>query len=152
MKHLLMASCIALSLAACQTTAPSSDPAANIHFETSAVLKEQDFPLSYFTEADGWVFLSGMLGIVHGKGLIEGGITPETRQTMENIKENLAKAGLSTSNLVKCTAILADMKDWPAFNEEYKKHFNGTYPARTAFQAAGLAFNARVEVECIAKK
>ena len=46
--------------------------------------------------------------------------------------------------------MLADMKEWGAFNDVYKTYFNAPYPARSAFGANGLAFNARVEVECIA--
>jgi enamine deaminase RidA (YjgF/YER057c/UK114 family) len=53
-------------------------------------------------------------------------------------------------DLVKCTAMLADMNDWPAFNEVYKSYFSGQYPARSAFGANGLALGARVEVDCIA--
>lgn len=152
MRNAILISLSALVLTACQTTVDKPKTSSSIHFGTSQAMKDQGFPLSNYTESDDWVFLSGMLGLVPGKGLIDGGITPETRQTMENIKENLAKEGLDTSNLMKCTAILADMKDWPAFNEEYKKHFNENYPARTVFGASGLAFNARVEVECIARK
>ena len=42
------------------------------------------------------------------------------------------------SDLVKCTVMLADMAEWA-----------GRYPARSAFGATGLAYNARVEVECL---
>lgn len=49
--------------------------------------------------------------------------------------------------------MLADMKEWPAFNEVYRTYFSpGKYPARSAFGTAGLALNARVEVECVAAK
>jgi enamine deaminase RidA (YjgF/YER057c/UK114 family) len=46
--------------------------------------------------------------------------------------------------------MLADMSEWGAFNEVYKTFFSGRYPARSALGANGLAFGARVEVECIA--
>ena len=51
---------------------------------------------------------------------------------------------------MKCTVMLADMADWPTFNEIYKTFFTGNFPARSAFGANGLALGARVEVECIA--
>jgi enamine deaminase RidA (YjgF/YER057c/UK114 family) len=46
--------------------------------------------------------------------------------------------------------MLADMKDWPKFNEIYATYFPGPKPARAAFGANGLALNAHVEVDCIA--
>jgi 2-iminobutanoate/2-iminopropanoate deaminase len=46
--------------------------------------------------------------------------------------------------------MLADMADWPAFNEVYKSFFTDHYPARSAFGVGGLALGARVEIECIA--
>ena len=62
-----------------------------------------------------------------------------------------AANGLSMNDIVKCTVMLADMKEWGAFNEIYKTYFSpGRYPARSAFGSNGLAFNARVEVECLA--
>ncbi|VVE26072.1 endoribonuclease L-PSP [Pandoraea communis] len=45
------------------------------------------------------------------------------------------------------------MKEWPAFNNIYKSYFTeGKYPARSAFGVNGMAFDARVEVECMASK
>ncbi|MEL6666604.1 MAG: Rid family hydrolase, partial [Pseudomonadota bacterium] len=50
------------------------------------------------------------------------------------------------------TVFLADIAEWPAFNEVYKTYFTGNYPARSALGANGLALGARVEIECIAKR
>jgi enamine deaminase RidA (YjgF/YER057c/UK114 family) len=69
---------------------------------------------------------------------------------MENIRTSLEAHGYALANLVKCTAMLADMAEWPAFNEVYKTFFTDHYPARSAFGANGLALGARVEIECIA--
>ena len=44
------------------------------------------------------------------------------------------------------------MAEWPAFNAVYKEFFEENYPARSAFGASGLAVNARIEIECIAKR
>ena len=97
------------------------------------------------------VFLSGQIGNVPGE-LRLAGATPEEefRQVMDNIVATLAANGMTTRNLVKCTVMLADMADWPLFNKVYLSYFEPPYPARSAFGASGLAFNARAEVECIA--
>lgn len=68
---------------------------------------------------------------------------------MDNIQESLTKHSLTMNDLVKCTVMLADIKDWPAFNGVYKGYFAKHFPARSAFASNGLALNARVEVECI---
>jgi enamine deaminase RidA (YjgF/YER057c/UK114 family) len=44
------------------------------------------------------------------------------------------------------------MKEWDAMNEVYTTFFPNYKPARSAFGATGLALNARVEIECIAKQ
>jgi len=102
----------------------------------------------------GLVFLSGQLGNIPGQmALVEGGIRAEARQTLTNIATILQGQGLGLENLVRCTVMLADMADWPAFNEVYRAFF-GTrpLPARSAFGCNGLALGARVEVECIAAR
>ncbi len=71
---------------------------------------------------------------------------------MENIKTSLEAHGYTLGDVVKCTAMLADMSEWAAFNEIYKTFFAGRFPARSALGANGLALGARVEVECIAAK
>jgi enamine deaminase RidA (YjgF/YER057c/UK114 family) len=45
---------------------------------------------------------------------------------------------------------LADIAEWPTFNEVYGEFFKKPFPARSALAANGLARNARVEVECVA--
>lgn len=45
--------------------------------------------------------------------------------------------------------MLADMKDWPAFNAIYATYFRkGRYPARSALGVNGLALGAKIELEC----
>ena len=74
----------------------------------------------------------------------------EAKQTMDNIRTSLEAHGLSLEDVVKCTVMLADMREWAAFNEIYKSYFTPPYPARSALGANGLALGARVEVECVA--
>ena len=98
------------------------------------------------------LYLSGQMGIVPGTmRMAPGGMRDQVRQTMENIKASLEAHGASMQHIVKCTVMLADISDWPAFNEVYRSYFeDGRYPARSAFGANALALGARVEVECVA--
>jgi 2-iminobutanoate/2-iminopropanoate deaminase len=121
-------------------------------FLNSAKVLPANLPFSEAVRVGNLVFLSGQIGNVPGTlELVPGGIKAEAKQVMENIKTSLAAHGLSMRQIVKCTVMLADMKEWGAFNEVYQMYFaGGSFPARSAFGTSGLAFNARVEIECIA--
>jgi 2-iminobutanoate/2-iminopropanoate deaminase len=110
-----------------------------------------DFPFSEAVSYRGVLYLSGDIGTDSNGKLVDGGIGPESRQTMENIKATLGRHGLGMEDIIKCTVFLADISEWPTFNDIYAKYFeNGRYPARSALAASGLALGARVELECIA--
>ncbi|GJM11209.1 MAG: hypothetical protein DHS20C11_34850 [Lysobacteraceae bacterium] len=118
----------------------------------NAVEGRDDLPFSDSVEVGKLVFLSGKLGNVAGTNkLVEGGIGPETRQTMEHIKSSLDRVGLDMSHVVKCTVFLADIAEWAAMNEVYRTYFENP-PARSALGSSGLALGARVEIECIAAR
>jgi 2-iminobutanoate/2-iminopropanoate deaminase len=53
-------------------------------------------------------------------------------------------------DVVKCTVFLADFAEWGAMNQVYVTYFPTNRPARSAVAVAGMAADARVEIECIA--
>jgi reactive intermediate/imine deaminase len=125
--------------------------ATTVEFLNSGKVLPANLPFSEAVRVGNTLYLSGQIGIAPGTTKpVEGGIRAEARQTMENIKATLEAHGYAMTDLVKCTVMLADMSEWAAFNEEYRTFFAGRYPARSALGANGLAFGARVEVECIA--
>ena len=79
-----------------------------------------------------------------------GGIGPESKQAMDNLKAVLEAHGSSLDRVVKCTIFLADIAEWPDFNKVYVQYFHGNLPARSALAASGLALGARVELEAVA--
>jgi len=109
-------------------------------------------PFSKAVRVGEMLYLSGELGAKPGTmTLVEGGIGPETKQTMENIKATLEANGSDMAHVVKCTVMMADIKEWQAMNAVYKTYFQpGHYPARSAMGTSGLALGARVEIECLA--
>lgn len=125
--------------------APEFYPAADSALRT--------LPFSEAVAVGDLLYLSGQIGVAPGTlTLVPGGLEPEAVQTMENIKGVLERRGSSMDKVVKCTIFLADMKEWPAFNEVWKRYFSGTYPARSAFGANEIVLGARVEVDCIASR
>lgn len=108
-------------------------------------------PYSQAIEANGAVYVSGQLPIVPATGnFAEGGIKEEARQSLTNMKNILAEAGLTMKNVVKVTVLLADIANFAAVNEVYAEFFEAPYPARSAFAVAALPKGANIEIEAIA--
>lgn len=99
------------------------------------------------------VFVSGTLGTLPGKvQLVEGGIGPETRQTLENMNTILAGVGCSLADVAKVSVFVTNMKEFGAMNEAYLGFFSGDPPARITVGVSALALGAAVEMECIAER
>ena len=155
---LLLAGFVLLSVAGCaeiaqdETTPPASPPPSHeAVYLTSETTASMNLPFSDAVRVGHLLFLSGQIGNIPGTtDLAPGGIQGEARQTMENIKAVLEANGSSMDRVIKATVMLADIAEWPAFNEVYVTYFPGDKPARSAFAGSGLAFGARCEVEVIA--
>lgn len=110
-------------------------------------------PYSQAIEANGMLFLSGVLPIDPSTGLlIEGGAKEQTAQIFQNIKAVLSAAGADVSNIVKTTVFLDDMSLFADMNEVYAAQFKDVFPARSSFAVKSLPKNALVEIEVIAVK
>ena len=117
------------------------------HFGNPA-LNGKPLPFSEAVRVGDVLYLSGQIGI-GADGKLPDGIEAQTKQAMDNIGAVLKRAGLTYADVFHCTAFLADMKDWPAFNTVYVPYFPaGKMPARSAFGANGLALGALLEIEC----
>ena len=109
-------------------------------------------PFSAAVRAGDFIFASGQIGIT-ANGEIPASIEDQARLAMDNLQQAFKSAGADLSDVVKCTVMLDDMRQWPDFNKVYVSYFKpGHLPARSAFGADGLALGAGVEVECIAYK
>ncbi|NOR20110.1 MAG: RidA family protein [Xanthomonadales bacterium] len=125
--------------------------AGSVDVEYHGLPPEAKLPFSEAVRVDHILYLSGKIGIDPATGkLAEGGISGETRQTMENIKTSLEKYGSSMAEVVKCTVYLADIKEWADMSKVYISYFPNNPPARSALASSGLALGARTEIECMA--
>jgi reactive intermediate/imine deaminase len=112
---------------------------------------DKSLPFVSAKKAAGMLWLSGQIGNYPStKALAGPDITRQMQQAMRNIGSVLQEYDLNYRDIVKCTLMLADIKDWKKANEAYLPFFQ-TPPARSAYATAGLALNAKVEVECIAE-
>jgi 2-iminobutanoate/2-iminopropanoate deaminase len=137
---------LAVSMAISQSVVAQDRPAVQ-HIGEPA-LNGQRLPFSNAVRVGDMLYLSGALG-VRADGTLPAGIEAQTRQTMDTIGETLKGQGLGFGDIVKCTVMLDNMADWPAFNKVYVTYFpDKKFPARSAFGADGLALGALVELEC----
>jgi 2-iminobutanoate/2-iminopropanoate deaminase len=99
----------------------------------------------------GLVYCSGQVALDPKKGeLVAGGIEPETRQVLENLRHVLVAAGTSLERVLKTTVYLQTMDDFAAMNAIYATYFTKEAPARATVAVAKLPRNARVEIDCVA--
>lgn len=97
------------------------------------------------------VFTSGQIGLDPKTGQFpEGGFEAQFQQVFKNLTAVLEASGSSVDHMVKATVFLADMNDYNAMNELYRKQFKGDPPARTTVQVARLPRDARIEIEAVA--
>lgn len=137
-------------LISCQAQNPP-DESSTVEYLSFESTGEMNLPFSEAVRVGDMLYLSGQIGFdSKTNALAEGGISAETKQTMENIKSTLEKNGSSLDNVVKCTVMLADIGEWGEMNKVYVTYFTENLPARSAFGTSGLALGARVEIECFA--
>jgi 2-iminobutanoate/2-iminopropanoate deaminase len=111
----------------------------------------QGAPYSQAITANGFVFVSGQLGLKPDHGEIEGGIVEQTEQIFANLRAILEAAGTGLERVVKTTVFLADLGDFAAMNEVYAGHVGSSPPARSTVEVAALPSGALVEIEAIAQ-
>ena len=108
-------------------------------------------PYSQAVQAEKTIYVSGQLPVDPATGEFVGeDIKAQTKQSLTNIKNILASAGADMSDVTKTTVLLQDIADFGAMNEVYAEFFTEPYPARAAFQVAGLPKGAKVEIEAVA--
>ena len=142
---------IFLLAASCAHPDKNSKASSEASYIQTREFSKLNLPFSQAVQYENIIYVSGQIGDLEETGkLIDGGIIPETNQTMKNIKKVLEQHGSSLENIIKCTCMLADISEWSQMSSEYVKYFPNYKPARSAFATTGLSLGARVEIECIA--
>jgi len=104
-------------------------------------------PYSQAIRAGNTVYLAGQIGMDPTTGiLVSGGIEPETRQVMENLRSVLNAAGLGFEHVVLTQIFVQDLDEFATLNEVYGSYFQSAPPARATVEVARLPRDARVEI------
>jgi 2-iminobutanoate/2-iminopropanoate deaminase len=110
-------------------------------------------PYSLGIQSGEFLFISGQIPLDAATGkLVEGDVSAQAKQCLENLKSILDEAGLTFADVVKTTIFLTSMGDFAAVNEVYKGYVGEPYPARSTIAVAGLPMGALVEIEMIARR
>lgn len=113
-------------------------------------------PFSHAVEANGFVFVTGQMpfeGISNTSNYPET-IEDQTHQVMKNLTTVLQGVGINLSHVVSVRIFLTHFhEDYEKMNAVYAGYFpTNKRPARTCVGVNGLARDARIEIDMIARK
>ncbi|MGW7535992.1 RidA family protein [Amycolatopsis sp. NPDC054798] len=106
-------------------------------------------PAPAFRRQGDLLLLSGQVGVDENWRPVAGTFRDEARAAFANVRRVLAEAGARPEHVLKITGYLADLADFPAYNEVWTEEFPGLRPARTTI-GAQLLPPLRVELDVVA--
>lgn len=107
---------------------------------------------SQAVKANGFVFVSGQLGIDPETGELAGNTAgDQAAQALKNIKFILDAAGTGMEHIVRATVYLNNVEDFAEVDARYAEVFIGSVkPARVAFGGNEIPKGGLVEIDAIA--
>ena len=128
---------------------------ANAIFHMIAGATQPVAPFSHAVDVDGFVFVTGQTpDTPEAKGVPPDGIAAQTRNVMADLETILRGLDLDLSHTIALRAYLTNFqRDDEGFNATYQTFFApDRRPARTRIGVTGLAYDALVEVDLIARR
>jgi 2-iminobutanoate/2-iminopropanoate deaminase len=97
------------------------------------------------------VYVSGLLPFA-ADGSIDATLTfaAQAERVLDHLEATLASAGSNLSSLVKVTVYVADITNWPRFNEIYAARLGSHRPARAVVPVPELHYGFALEIDAIA--
>jgi 2-iminobutanoate/2-iminopropanoate deaminase len=97
------------------------------------------------------IFTAGQLGIrADGSHTSELGFEEQVRQALANMLTAVRAAGAEPSDILKVTAYIVGVDNWPRFNAVYAEVMGAVRPARTVVPVPELHYGYLVEVDAVA--
>ena len=97
------------------------------------------------------IFTAGQLGIrADGSHTCELGFEDQVHQALANMLAAVRAGGAEPSDILKVTAYIVGVDNWPRFNAVYAEVMGEVRPARTVVPVAELHFGYLVEVDAVA--
>ena len=95
------------------------------------------------------LFVSGQTPKDPATGTMPKDFPAQVELCLRNVKAIVEKAGGSMADVVKVNAYLADLANFPVFNEIYARYFAKPYPARTTVGAVLPGGAVQVEIDVV---
>ena len=109
-------------------------------------------PYEQALKLGGWVITSGQIPLDPRTGtLVEGDITAQTRQVLENLRAVLEAAGSCMTRVVKTTVYMTNLGEFQKMNEVYAEYFPQDKPVRSTVGVAALPRGSLVEIDVMAQ-
>jgi 2-iminobutanoate/2-iminopropanoate deaminase len=110
------------------------------------------FPFSLAAAAESICFISGMPAVDPDGAYAPGTFEQEVERAWRNVASIADAAGYSVDKILYVQCVLADIGDYAALNDWWRRQFPDleTAPARFTFQAGALPFGAKVELQAVA--
>ncbi len=141
---------LALPIGACR----SGDAQPDVPRRTTILTSLAPAPIGPYSQAvvsGGTLHAAGQIGLDPATGqLVAGGIEPETRQALANLRAVLAAARFELADVVQVQVYLTDLSEYAAMNAVYAEAFAERPPARAVVGVAALPRGARVEIQLVA--
>ena len=97
------------------------------------------------------VFVSGQLGArADGTHTSDLPFEDQVRQSLANLRAALCSVGAEPVEVLKVTAYIVDVANWPRFNAIYAEEMGPAKPARTGVPVPELHHGYLVEIDAIA--
>ncbi len=96
------------------------------------------------------IYISGHVGNDASGKVTAKSFEEETDICFANVARALERAGASMKDVVRITAYLTDLADYPVYSKARGRVFGADAPASATVQVAGLLVNARLEIDAIA--
>ena len=113
-------------------------------------------PYSHAVESGDRIFATGQIPAdpENGMALLPEGIEVQTRRVLDNLTLVLGGLGLGLDAVVSVRVFLTHFReDYTAMNAVYASYFPpDRRPARTCIGVTGLASDARVEIDYVARR
>lgn len=108
-------------------------------------------PLSFATQANGFLFVSGIPGF-RDDGSLGSSFADQFARSAANVQDVLSRAGCGLKDILKLNVLLTRASDIAEMNQLYGPTFGPPpYPARTTCVVHALPDPAMlIEIECIA--
>ena len=100
--------------------------------------------------AKSLVFISGDVGRDSSGAIVKGGFEAEARQCFANIQHALQRSGAALTDVVRITAYLKDLADYPVYAKVRSEVFGADWPASATVAVSDLLLGAKLEVDAVA--